>query len=71
VGNKSEIGYDMDIAGFRVGQKVYVLNSSAGSCKAPYVVAAVASNGKYVLSDGNGQAVKNGREVETDKLQAA
>jgi hypothetical protein len=51
-----------------VGDKVYLLNG--GSREGPYVIASVTS-GKYTLSLENGEAVRNGEEINIDYLEAA
>ncbi|KAJ9139049.1 hypothetical protein NKR19_g7573 [Coniochaeta hoffmannii] len=48
---------------FKVGQRVYLLG------RGPYLVAMV-SNGRYVLSEENGDPVGNGAEFGPDQLQA-
>ena len=51
---------------------MYLLNSIGGSREGgPFVIASVPSAGLYTLSLENGQAVKNGEEVEEEKLEAA
>ena len=49
---------------------MYLLNSG-GSREGPYVIASVPSARRYTLSLGNGEAVKNGEEIEIDYLEAA
>ncbi|KAG4426846.1 hypothetical protein IFR04_000277 [Cadophora malorum] len=53
---------------FHVGDKVYLL--SGGARGGPYVIASVNSR-KYTLSLENGEAVRNGEEIEVDYLEAA
>jgi hypothetical protein len=51
-----------------VGDKVYLLNS--GSREGPYIIASV-SSGKYTLSLENGEAGRNGEEIDVGYLEAA
>ncbi|KAM6514010.1 hypothetical protein FALCPG4_015193 [Fusarium falciforme] len=55
---------------FHVGDKVYLLNCGEAR-KGPYVIAAVPSVTKYVLNFENGEAVRNGEEIDIDYLEAA
>ncbi|KAK8905616.1 hypothetical protein ACHAPF_010887 [Botrytis cinerea] len=57
-------------AGFHVGDKVYLL-IPGGPRHGPYKVAQVASAGRYVLCDDEGQNVRNGEEIEEKNLEAA
>lgn len=43
---------------------------SGGSREGPYFIASVTS-GRYTLSLENGEAVRNGEEIDTDYLEAA
>ncbi|KAI6081064.1 hypothetical protein F4821DRAFT_250126 [Hypoxylon rubiginosum] len=54
---------------FRVGDKVFVINTS-GSREGPYFVASV-SGGKFKLSGEDGQSAKNGDEFSLDSLEEA
>lgn len=47
---------------------MYLLNG--GSREGPYVIASV-TLGKYTLSLENGEAVRNGEEINIDYLEAA
>jgi hypothetical protein len=50
---------------------VYLLNPGGGSREGPYVIASVPYAKIYTLSLENGQAVKNGDEIEEKDLEAA
>lgn len=49
---------------------MYLLNSG-GSREGPYVIASLLSAGKCTLSLENGEAVKNGEEIDIDYVEAA
>jgi hypothetical protein len=51
-----------------VGDKVYLL--SGGSREGPYVITSV-NLGKYMLGLENGEAVRNGEEINIEYLEAA
>ncbi|TGO15142.1 hypothetical protein BPAE_0591g00020 [Botrytis paeoniae] len=55
---------------FYVGDKVYLL-IPGGLRYGPYKIAQVASAGKYILCDNDGQEVRNGEEIEEKNLKAA
>ncbi|KAF7502935.1 hypothetical protein GJ744_004811 [Endocarpon pusillum] len=55
---------------FHVGDKVYLL-ISGGSREGPYTIASVPATGKCTLSLDNGQAVKNGAEIDMDHVESA
>ena len=49
---------------------MYLLNSG-GSREGPYVIASLLSARKCTLSLENGEAVKNGEEIDIDYVEAA
>ena len=50
---------------------MYLLRTSGGSREGgPFVIASVPSAGMYTLSLENGQAARNGEEVEEKRLKA-
>ncbi|KAI1104101.1 hypothetical protein F4804DRAFT_206554 [Jackrogersella minutella] len=53
-----------------VGDKVYLLDTD-GSRKGPYLIASLPSTGKCTLSLENGDAVKNGEEIDANDVEAA
>lgn len=53
---------------YHVGDKVHLVVD--GSRQGPYVVASVVL-GKYILSEENGDPVRNGEEIHADYLEAA
>ena len=55
---------------FHVGDKVYLLNSNE-SREGPYVIASLPSAEKCTLSLENGEAVKNGEEIDINDVKAA
>ena len=54
---------------FRVGDKVYQVGSD-GSREGLFLVVSVCSRQKYTLSLENGQAAKDGEEINMAKLEA-
>ena len=51
---------------------MYLLNSRGGSREGDlFIIASVPSAGIYTLCLENGQAVRNGEEVEENRLEAA
>ncbi|GKT61561.1 hypothetical protein ColTof4_02803 [Colletotrichum tofieldiae] len=55
---------------FRTGDFVY-LYVAGGGREGPFVVASSPTPGRYTLSLENGQAVKNGQEVDEKSLTGA